>query len=326
MKQFGGEFKLIDHLDRLNGSSEFMKGMGDDGALMQLEGTHRLVLTKELLVEGRHFCMETFTAEQVGVKAMETTLSDLAAMGARPVCVLVGLGLRPSVTVGWVEGFYGGLWRSARSYGVEITGGDTVMCRELCLSLTAIGSVMNMDGDRKYLRSDAKVGDRIKVTGSLGKAAVGYELLRLGIGGYESLKRSQREPKARFDVLDALLGKAHAMIDISDGLVGDLRHVCEASEKGAVLYEEKIPMDTEMILASEEIGKKPLEMALYGGEDYELLYTVSAGDVRGTPGVEIGEITAGDGIVFSAKDGTRDVLHGGGFDHFKELGEIEPCS
>ena len=322
---YGGEHKLIEAISYPAQLKSVLVGIGDDAALLKLSvnASGSLAVSKDLFIEGRHFTLSTFTARQIGIKAIESSLSDLAAMGSRPLYALVGLGLTKHTTIKWVTELYKGLRAAAMRHGVDVVGGDTVRSDSICLSITVIGNTTGTGtgtGTTKALRRNAKTGDQIWVSGSLGKAAAGLHALSQQIKGFASLKKSQREPVARFDVLPQILPYVHAMIDLSDGLAGDLGHVCAQSGVGATIIWNDLPIDKEMLRFCKHTGKQVRDLVLYGGEDYELLYTVppSAAQKTNLPGTQIGFITSQKTMVLIETDGSRSTLHPKGFDHFQQ--------
>lgn len=309
ISELGGELALIDRLRRPSRNPKVLVGIGDDAAVVCVG--ELLAVTTDLLVEGDHFSLDYFSPRQVGWKAMESNISDLAAVGAEPRYALVGLTLRPDSSVELVEGIYEGLYASADRCGVEVVGGDTTHGEVLVLAVTLLGEV-----ERRYLhlRSSARPGDRILVSGPLGGSAAGLALLKAKVEGFEGVKRKHLEPKAKIELSRSLRGKVHAMEDVSDGLASEVRNICLASGCGAVIFAELVPVDPEVGEAADLLGFDPLDWALFGGEDFELVYTVPEGvDV---PGYEVGRMTDGEGIYLEGK-GERRLLTEWGYDHFR---------
>ncbi len=320
IEQLGGEFKLIDLITQKSTNPQVIKGIGDDGAIVNFkEGPY--VLVTDMLVEDRHFSVKTFTPKEVGIKAIQTNLSDLAAMGAWPLYALVSLAISKHTSVQWVKSLYQGIRVSCKQYAFDILGGDTTLSDKIHISITLIGKKLT---SRTFLRSQAKAHDRIKVTGSLGNAKCGLLLLTENIKGFASLKAAQKKPKARFDILNQVLPYANALIDISDGLLGDLAHLCKQSNKGAKIFLNKLPISPLLVKAAKKLKQNPTptHMALYGGEDYELLYTTSSKYADKSFGYEIGEILHDTKeVILVFPDGRFNVLDEkklGGFDHFKK--------
>jgi len=307
--ELGGEFALIERLRRPKRNPRVLVGIGDDAAVVRGDG-RLLVFTTDLLVEGDHFSLEYFSPSQVGWKAMESNLSDLAAMGADPQYALVGLTLRSDATVELVDGIYEGLYASADRCGMEVIGGDITHGEVMVLAITLIGQV---DEENLCLRSSACPGDRIWVSGSLGGSAAGLKLLLEGVEGFEEVKRKHLEPVARLDISRSVRGRAHAMEDVSDGLASEVRNICIASGCGAVVSGDKVPIDPEVRRAAEVLRRDPLDWALFGGEDFELVYTAPEG--ARMPGYEVGVVTEGEGVYIERGE-RRELLTRWGYDHF----------
>jgi thiamine-monophosphate kinase len=238
-------------------------GVGDDCALVRPNAGLELAVTTDMLVEGRHF-LPGAAARSLGHKALAVNLSDLAAMGAAPRWALLALGL-PAADAGWLEAFSAGFFALAERYGVELIGGDTTRSGLRTISIVALGEVPA--GVAMY-RSSAKVGDDIWVSGELGGAALALRRPEI-----TEVARRLHEPEPRVELGERLRGLAHAAIDVSDGLTGDLGHVLERSQVGAVLDYERIPRPA--IFSS--IGNRELERdcVLSGGDDYELAFTAA---------------------------------------------------
>jgi len=278
------EFELIDDFVRRFGRArgELLLGAGDDAALLRPGRGEELVLTVDALVEGVHFTRD-FTPEEVGHKALAVNLSDLAAMGARPVAFLCALAFPP----GWtpkLPGIARGMSKLARGCGVQLAGGNMTRARQLSITITAIGAVPR---GQALQRDGARVGDLLVVSGELGGAAAG-----LGRSASPQVRRRQRRPTPRLGLGMAARGLAHAAIDISDGLAADLGHLLGASGVGAHLQPEQIPI----------APGAALKDALTGGEDYELLLAVpprklpALARLAGCPLTQIGAVVRGRGI------------------------------
>ncbi len=279
------EFALIDSLRRQHGrgNASTVRGIGDDAAVIAPPAGRHLVLTTDLLAEGIHFDLSTASLEDVGYKAAIANLSDVAAMGARPEHVLVALAIPASRTRADVLRLYKGLMTACRPYGVSLIGGDTsASSKGLFVSLTVTGTV---PAGRALLRSGARVGDLIFVTGTLGDSLAGLRLLsRKGRKAAARLTPSARRfliarhcrPVAhcRFGQLLSRHRLATAAIDLSDGLSGDLRHICEQSSVGAEIDAAALPLSPALRTYAASTRTDPARLALQGGEDYELLFTV----------------------------------------------------
>jgi thiamine-monophosphate kinase len=284
-----GEFGLIDALTKsftLKQSSS-LKGVGDDAAVIEA-GEDSLVITTDMLTEGIHFDLIYTPLKHLGYKAVVVNLSDVYAMNATPTQITVSIAISSKFSVEALEELYSGIHLACEKYGVDLVGGDTVSSLTgLVISITAIGRAKKED---ICYRSGAKENDLICVSGDLGAAYLGLQLLERekalyqdsknlqpDLEGYDYVLGRQLKPEARKDIMEMLKEKdikVNAMIDISDGLSSELLHICKQSEVGCEIYLEKIPIDTTTIIISEEFKLEPSIAALHGGEDYELLFTV----------------------------------------------------
>jgi thiamine-monophosphate kinase len=279
-----GEFGLIERLARKLAASgvtpaagEVALAIGDDAALLQSPPGSDVVATADAVIEEVHFRRDWSRPEDVGWKSLAVNVSDLAAMGARPLAALVTVALPAETPVSWVERFYRGLGDCAAEYGCPIVGGDTVRSpRQIAISVTALGSVA---AGRAVRRSGAGVGDLLCVTGVLGDSGGGLALLQGGrrkSRKYASLLERHRRPRPQAVAGPALAdaGLATAMLDLSDGLGSDLRHLCKACRVGARLHTDWLPISDDARQAAKTLSADPTRWALFGGEDYELLFTV----------------------------------------------------
>ena len=313
MKKLSGEFDLIKHISARPIREEVICGIGDDAAVIK-NGNKFLLLTTDTIVEDDHFSFSYFTPEQIGIKAIESNLSDIAAMGGKPLYVLVSLVLKSDSTMYMVEEIYKGMRERCKKHNVDIIGGDTTHGDTNVITITLIGET-----DKKHLcmRKDAKVGDLVFVTGSLGASTAGLHLFRKGIKGFEMTKKYHTTPQSRLDVSYEIAGYANAMEDISDGLASEIRNISEQSKCKAIIYADKVPIDDQTHMAAQACGKSALDFALYGGEDFELVYTVSKERSKTAYGYCVGEITKGSGV-YLRKDDRLTKLTKFGYDHFKK--------
>jgi thiamine-monophosphate kinase len=290
-----GEFELIELFTRalpLVGDGVLL-GVGDDAAILRPPRGEPLVATTDAVFEGVHFS-RAFTPADVGWKALAVNLSDLAAMGARPLWVLVALALPRATDPARIAGIARGIGACARAHGVAVVGGNVTRARQLSITVTAIGAA------RHPLRRDgARPGDAILVTGTLGEAALG-----LRPGAAPALVRRQRRPTPRLALARRLAPFATACVDLSDGLVQDLGHLCAASGTGASVRLDELPLSAAYRRATRR-DRDPFRAALSGGEDYELCVTVPPRKVRAalaaaravrTPLSVIGTVLPGRGI------------------------------
>lgn len=329
-----GEFALIKRIATLLGppSKKVVVGIGDDAAVIAAP-RNGLILTTDSLIEGIHFNLQFISPYQLGYKALAVNLSDVAAMAGIPTYALVSLGLPPRTKVEWVEDFYKGMKELAEEFGVQIIGGDISKSPTHLISLTLLGEVELQKVKKRAL---AQVGDLLLVTGKLGASAAGLELFlhpRLDFDSAETEKLKQAHLKPRPRINEARLAAekgCHALEDISDGLAGEIHHICEQSGTGALLREDKIPLAPGVSEVAKALGKEPLEFALSGGEDYELVFTAPPDKIEGmieaihnrtgTLVTVIGEIKSSQEGIFLLSSGKRKELSSIGYEHFKNEG------
>jgi thiamine-monophosphate kinase len=304
-------------------------GVGDDAALLEVAAGRLLVATADALVEGVHFRRDWTGAEELGWKTLAVNVSDVAAMGAEPLAALISLALPAETEVAWVEALYRGLEACATRYRCALAGGDTVGSPDrIVLHVALLGTV---EPERVRTRSGARPGDLVCVTGTLGDSAAGLALLQAG-GDIASrpelapLLRAHRRPAPRLAAARALAADpaVTAMMDLSDGIASDLRHVAARSGLGARVRAAELPISPAARAAAELLGADPGEWALRGGEDYELLFTLAPEAVprlhallAGTAATAtpVGVMTE-EGYVLVQADGTEVALAPEGFAHF----------
>lgn len=328
-----GEFGLIDRLTKgltpVNPST--VKGVGDDCAVIRNRDTDILVTT-DLLLEGVHFDLTYVPLKHLGYKSAVVNFSDVYAMNGTPKQITVSLGISKRFTVEHIEELFAGIRLACEIYGVDLVGGDTTSSRQgLVISITCIGEAAT---DKIVSRSGAKDTDLICVSGDLGAAYMGLQLLEREkvasagqkdfvpqFQGKEYLIERQLKPEARRDIVEEL-AKAGivptAMMDISDGLSSELLHICKQSDTGCRIYEDRIPIDYQTAVMAEELGMNLVTAALNGGEDYELLFTVPLHcheKIEKLPGVKlIGHITKPSlGCAMITRDGTEIPLRAQGW-------------
>lgn len=305
-----GEFGLIDHLTQYFKiqNPKTIKGVGDDAAVIANTEKQQLITT-DLLVEGVHFDLSYMPLKHLGYKAVMVNLSDVYAMNGTAEQITVSIAVSNRFTLEALEALYAGIQLACETYKVDLIGGDTTSSNKgILISVTAIGSA---DKEEVVYRNGAKETDLIVVSGDLGAAYLGLQVLERekqvfqvnpnnqpDLDQYTYLIERQLKPEARKDVpeiLKELEVKPTSMIDISDGLSSEIMHICSQSKKGCKIYEEKIPLDPQVISTCEEFNLDSTMIALSGGEDYELLFTVSISDfekIKGNPNFTIiGHIT-----------------------------------
>lgn len=316
LKSFGGELEIINKIIRpLQSNKELIVGPGDDCAVIKNKTSKNYTLiSSDMYTNGDHFSDDYFTPIQIGSKCMEASFSDIAAMGGKPKYALVNISLKTDMAISFVRSIFRGFYKSCDFHGAKLIGGDIVKAPMLYISVTVIGEV-----NEKYLklRKGAQVGDLIKVTGHLGGAAAGYGLLKRRYHGHAKTKKCHTEPHARIDLVDKINPFATSMQDISDGVGSELHHICAKSKTGALVYEEKIPIHDYVVHSARAIKLNHINLALRGGEDYELIYTINPKDDKNTPGWVIGEITEEKcGIKLLGKDNETESPLRKGFQHF----------
>ena len=308
-----GEFKLIEHLTQHFKITQetTIKGIGDDAAIIDIKDK-QIVVSTDLLVEGVHFDLSYVPLKHLGYKAMMVNISDICAMNAKATQVTVSIAVSNRFPLEALEELYAGISTASKLYNIDVIGGDTTSSTSgLIISITAIGEVNAND---VVLRSGAKPNDLIVVSGDIGGAYMGLQILERekevfkvnpnsqpDLSMYTYIVERQLKPEARKDIVDLLQQlnvKPTSMIDISDGLSSEIIHLCKQSNVGCDLYENKIPLDPQVISTCEEFNIDSTTIALNGGEDYELLMTISQDDfpkIKGNPNLTVvGYITEKD--------------------------------
>ncbi len=288
-----GEFGFVERLTKeiTTVNKETVKGIGDDAAILQFGSDEEVLITTDLFMEGVHFDLTYFPLKHLGYKVLVANISDIYAMNGTPKQITVSLGISRKFCIEDIEELYSGIRLACEQYGVDIVGGDTTSSLTgLAISITATGTAPKGTAVR---RSTAKETDLICVTGNLGAAYMGLQLLERekiatagqdmqpDFAGKEYILERQLKPEARKEVIEKLRSeniKPTAMMDISDGLASELMHICRQSGVGCRIYEERIPIDYQTAVMAEELNLNVITCALGGGEDYELLFTVPIAD------------------------------------------------
>lgn len=332
-----GEFGLIDHLTtgiEVKNTST-LKGIGDDAAVIDA-GEDKVLVSTDLLVEGIHFDTAYTPLKHLGYKAAVVNFSDICAMNGTPTQLFVGMSVSNRYSVEALDEIYSGIKLACERYKVDLAGGDTTSGHQgLTLALTVTGLAKK---EKIVYRSTAKEHDLVCVTGDLGGAYMGLLMLERekkvflanpdmqpDLQGHDYILQRQLKPEARIDIIKQLAENEivpTSMIDISDGLASEILHICNDSNAGCRLYEEKIPVDTLTAITAAEFEMSPITAAMNGGEDYELLFTIAMSDIekiKNIPDVKIiGHITeASTGCHLVSNDNVLVEIKAQGFNHMK---------
>lgn len=322
-----GEFGLIELIKKrvFNRTNKIIVTIGDDAAIVKSSSGKYLILTTDTLLEKVHFDLSYFSFRDLGHRALAANLSDIAAMGGLPVTALVTLGLPSYISVENVLELYSGMNLLAKKFNCPISGGDiTSSPKGLFITLTVLGEV-----ERNFLtlRSKSKAGDVICVTGELGEVHAGLELLQKSkkIKFSKSLVQKHLTPQPKIKEAREIIKnlKPNSMIDISDGLASEIGHIAKASKLGAVIYESEIPLSAKARQAGKILNKNPLAWALYGGEEYELLFTIPKNKIDKLIKLSkkikltlVGEMKKDAGVFLVKRNGKKERIKKGGFRHF----------
>ena len=342
-----GEFGLINHLtDKLPvRQSSTLKGVGDDAAVIKNQPGLRTLVTTDLLLEGIHFNLEYVPLKHLGYKAAVVNFSDIYAMNGQPTQIVVGVGISKRFSVEDMEALFAGIRLACDEYGVDIVGGDTCASMTgLTISITCLGIAKEQD---IVYRNGAKVNDLICVSGNLGSAYMGLQLLEReriaqsqitnqqsqipqgvipAFEGREYLLERQLKPEARRDIIEQLHKagiRPTAMMDISDGLSSEIMHICTQSKVGCAIYEDKLPIDYQAAALAEEMNLNIVTCCLNGGEDYELLFTCDIKDYEKLIPLDdiyiVGHITKPEcGTMLVTREGGEMELQAQGWQAFKQ--------
>lgn len=331
-----GEFTIIEKLteDTVIKQPSTVKGIGDDAAILNFKNNN-CVISTDFLIEGVHFNLDYMPLKHLGYKAVISNISDIYAMNAIATQITVSIAASNKFSFEALETLYQGIKLAAKIYNVDIIGGDTTSSNKgLTISITAIGEV---EKNKVVKRSGAKKGDFLIVSGDIGAAYLGFTVLERerqvfqvnpknqpDLDLYAYLIERQLKPEARKDIID-LLNDLNvlptSMIDISDGLSSEIIHLCKASNTGCSVYENKIPLDPKVVSTCEEFNLDSTTIALNGGEDYELLFTISSKDydkIKGNPNLSvIGHITEEiDGVNIITRNNEKILLKSRGWKNF----------
>ncbi len=332
-----GEFELISHIERIVGKEgvklpESVLSVGDDAASFMPEQGYELLVTCDSMVEGRHYLPEYFSPFEIGRRAMAMNISDIGAMGGKPLYALVSLGLKSNIPVKDIEEIYRGFLTELNPFNASIIGGNvTGTDYSIMIDITLIGKV---EKSQKVLRSTAREGDSIMVTGYPGQAAAGLRMLLKNEDKSRLLKHPlvdayiRPEHRAVEGHMLAMTGRVNSMIDISDGFLGDLGHICERSGVGAEIHLKDFPVSEYLRSMADSTNESIYDVVLGESDDYELIFTCSHDDVEylksliskkgNTCAKEVGRITGlNEGIKIVSENGIRRDIKPSGWDHFK---------
>ena len=331
-----GEFTLIDRIKKIlpkNKKVEIIIGLGDDTAVIRLDKNRVFLITCDIQVQDQHFRMEHITPYQLGRRAMAVNLSDIAAMGGKPTYALVSLGLPATLQLKSFDELFRGMQDELGNFDAFIVGGNLTRTENcVIVDITLLGEVSY---NHLLRRDGAQVGDRIYTTGKLGSASAGFYILekygRRYPAKFRAVVQAHLQPVPRIAVAQQLAQAdvATAMIDISDGLTSDMYHICNMSQVGAEIHESTLPLTEELVQVEKIVGKAPLDLALHGGEDYELLFTVKEktpaskieqiAQKTHVPITEIGHIIRREsGFYLIDNQNKKKPIEPTGWDHFKK--------
>lgn len=337
ISEIGGEFALINRIAAHTKTTlpETIKGIGDDAAVID-SGDHYTLVSTDMLLEGVHFDLSYVPLKHLGYKAVAVNVSDIAAMNGIPKQITVSIALSNRIPVEAIDELYEGIRAACEAYSIDLVGGDTTNSRSgLVISVTAIGTV---DKDKIVYRSGAKPNDILCITGAIGAAYLGLQILEREkqvfltdpnmqpeLDKHEYVVGKQLKPEARTDIIYDLREGGivpTSMIDISDGLASEALHICEQSGVGIRIFEENIPVENQTMLSATELNLNPIMVAMNGGEDYELLMTFSQKDFEKIKGLSeitpIGFITEEKGAFLALNSGNLAPIKAQGWQHFEE--------
>lgn len=314
-----GEFGFIDYINAVFPVPDGTVGIGDDCAVLPA-GEGELLFSTDLLMEGVHFLRSESSPEDVGWKAAAVNLSDIAAMGGKPVATFLSIALPKDAQGEWAERFIEGYRQISSQYDVPLLGGDTTSSlRDIAVNVGILGRCQS---GKRLMRSEAKVGETIYVTGPLGDSAAGLQAVLKGIRRSEDVKtliERHKRPLPRVDAGVILIqsGKVGAMMDISDGIASDIRHIMKASKVGAVIALDRLPLSSELISVCAEQGWDRYWLSTSGGEDFELIFTGPDGlenelDIKVYP---VGKIVDGNELIWTVEGSAVDYDYMG-YKHF----------
>ncbi|MBI5393502.1 thiamine-phosphate kinase [Candidatus Woesearchaeota archaeon] len=319
IKDIGGEFALIKRITQEIPDKNVITQIGDDCAVLPYNENEHLLFTTDMLIEDAHFNFQWFTPEEIGRKAIEVNVSDIFAKGGSPKYCVISLGMPENISVEIIEQLYKGIYLAANKYKCSIVGGDTNKSNKLIINIAMLGTVKK---EKLCLRSGAKHGDLLCLSKTVGNAAAVLAILKNKkeqelAAEFAAIKHHFTEPIAE-QRTEEIAKFATAMIDVSDGLASEVHHLCSMSNVGAIIEADKIPLLNETKTIANFFNKSPLDYALYGGEDFALLFTLPKKDLGKLNNIfVIGDIREEKEGVFLIKYGKKEILENKGYDHFR---------
>jgi len=308
IKELGGEFALIDRIAKNPRDKNVIISIGDDCAVVDLMNGKLMLQTVDMLVENDHFSRRYFSPYDIGWKAMISNVSDIASCGGTVKYALISIALTSDISVEFMDEFYRGVYDAAEKYQFDIIGGDTTHGDLMSISITLTGETTK---ENLRLRSDAKAGDLIAVSAPLGGSTAGLKLFLKNIEGHENVKKYHIHPECGMDLLPQILPVSHAMTDVSDGLASEARNIARRSSLSAHIDKAAIRLSDGIVETAALLGDDPYDYALFGGEDFALVYTVSPEKASDIKGYIVGELKEGEGVYIDGKKISRF-----GYDHF----------
>ncbi|MEM0360744.1 MAG: thiamine-phosphate kinase [Candidatus Diapherotrites archaeon] len=313
VEEIGGEFALIERISKILGKPKnkaVVRGIGDDCAVIKI-GKKLAVFTVDCLVEGDHFSLEYFTPREIGMKAIEINASDVYSMNAKPAFALISLILPAGISTELIEGIYKGMRFSAKKHNLDIVGGNITHGKKLSIDVSMLGFVLG----KPVYRNSAKPGDFLCVSGPLGGSTAGLNLFLQKKKGFEKVKKMHTQPKAKPEKALKIAPFASAMEDVSDGLASEARNICKESKCAAIIFRNLVPVLPEVQQAAIALKMNAVDFALFGGEDFEMVFTVPPKNIGRVKGFIVGKIIRGKGVFLQEKD-KRKKLEQFGYDHF----------
>jgi thiamine-monophosphate kinase len=320
INMLGGEFALIKRITKQITNKEILTQIGDDCAVLPYNDNEHLLFTTDMLIEDIHFNFQWFTPEQIGKKAIEVNVSDIFAKGGSPKYCVISIGIPNKIPVETIEEIYKGIYTAADKYNCSIVGGDTNKSEKLIISIAMLGTVKKKN---LCLRSGANPGDLLCLSRKVGNAAAVLDILKNNkeqelAAELSTMKKFFTEPIAEQRTTE-IAEHATAMIDVSDGVASEIYHICEMSITGAIITAEKIPIRNETKKIATFFQKNAVDCALYGGEDFALLFTINKENINKLNNIfVIGEIVDKEKGILIIRNNKKEKLENKGYNHFRE--------